>query len=64
MRLVHAECLWASGRKAEARDAILLAKERLLQRGARIRKDEWRETFMAVPDHARTLALAEEWSRS
>src|SRR6266498_2420210 len=46
VRLVHAEALWAADRKKDAREAIAAAKTRLNERAARIRKEEWRETFL------------------
>jgi hypothetical protein len=65
IRVVHAETLYAADRKSEARDAIAMAKSRLLERLGRIRKEDWRETFTTrVPDHARTLELADVWCRS
>jgi len=62
-RLVFAESLERLGRRAEARAAILDARTRLLERASRIADESLRESMLAnVPIHARTLALADEWS--
>ena len=60
MRLVHAEALRAAGLEAEFRAAIAEARSHLLARAAKISDPEWRRRFLgAVPDNARTLALAD-----
>lgn len=61
--LVHAEALRATGRVEQAREAIAAARARLLERAARIDDPVWRQSFLEnVPEHARTLALAGEWT--
>jgi tetratricopeptide (TPR) repeat protein len=60
VRLVHAEALAATGAAEAFREAITEAREHLLARAAKIRDPVWRDRFLhAVPDNARTLALAE-----
>jgi len=62
IRLVYAESLYAAGQKSRARRAIESAKKRLGERAARITHGVWRRTFLDnVPEHVRTLALADEW---
>ncbi len=62
LRLVYAEALAANGRRHEAYDAIRSARDRLLERAAKISRPEWRESFLSkVAENARTLALAREW---
>jgi hypothetical protein len=56
-RRVHAELL-ALTDKTAARAAIDDAAKRLLDRAARIRREDWRAAYLAIPDHARTLDLA------
>jgi tetratricopeptide (TPR) repeat protein len=63
VRLIHAECLAARGSVKEARAAILVARERLLARAARIGEPSWRQRFLNVPPHAQVLALADRWER-
>jgi tetratricopeptide (TPR) repeat protein len=60
VRLAHAEALLATGRADEARDAAADARARLLARADRITEPAWRDGFLALPEHARTLALAAE----
>ena len=49
----------AAGRTAEAAEAAARARDRLLGRAARIHDQALRRSFLeAVPDNARTLALA------
>jgi tetratricopeptide (TPR) repeat protein len=60
VRLVHAEVLLAAGRNDEAKNALAAAAKRLRERAARIRRDEWRETFLArIPENAKTIDLAQ-----
>ncbi|AUX42613.1 protein kinase [Sorangium cellulosum] len=60
--LVHAEALAANGDGARARAAIGLARDRLLERAAKITNRAWRASFLEnVPENARTLALARAW---
>jgi tetratricopeptide (TPR) repeat protein len=59
IRLAHAEALAAAGRTREHRVALGEARDRLLERAARIGDRAFRARFLAgVPDHARTIALA------
>ncbi|MBK8254642.1 MAG: protein kinase [Polyangiaceae bacterium] len=61
VRLVFAETALMRGDRASARRAILLARERLIERASRISVDEWRQSFLTrVPENARTLHLAGE----
>ncbi len=66
IRLTWAECLYASGDVAAAEQQVTEAADRLRERAALI-SEARRENFLqAVPDHARTLALAEgrcQWGR-
>jgi tetratricopeptide (TPR) repeat protein len=64
VRLIHAEALHAAGLLEDARAAILDARSRLLARAAKIAEPGWRESFLALPDHARTLELARAWTES
>jgi len=62
VRLVHAEALYASGRIEEAHLAIVAARDRLLERAAKIRDESLRRSFLEqVPENARTLTLARAW---
>ncbi|MFO0546844.1 MAG: protein kinase [Polyangiaceae bacterium] len=62
IRLVHMTSLGALGRDTEARTAIAKARQRLLDRAARIDDTAWRRSFLDnVPEHARTLDLASRW---
>jgi hypothetical protein len=62
VRLVHAETLDACGEPAQARVAIARARERVLARADRIGRQDWRSSFLDnIPEHARTLALAQAW---
>jgi serine/threonine protein kinase/tetratricopeptide (TPR) repeat protein len=56
--LALAEALFATGDAAGAEAAARDAKERLHRRAARIADPHLRETFLAHPDSARTLALS------
>jgi len=61
IRLTFAEALVAAGEHARAAAAIASARTRLLARAARIADLSWRRSFLeAVPENARTLALADE----
>jgi hypothetical protein len=61
VRLAHAESLRASGDVDGSRRAIAQARDRILERAAKI-GDRWRQSFLVnVPENARTLALAKEW---
>ncbi|HSJ99831.1 MAG TPA: AAA family ATPase [Kofleriaceae bacterium] len=62
VRLAHAEALHATGAADGARRAIDDARARLLSTAARIPDPAFRQGFLeAVPEHARTLALARAW---
>jgi serine/threonine protein kinase len=62
VRLVHAEALEAGGEHAEACATIARARERVLARAHRISREDWRKSFLEnIPEHARTLALAQAW---
>jgi tetratricopeptide (TPR) repeat protein len=59
VRLVYAEALRAAGLRSEFAAAITDARDRLMARAEKISDPEWRGRFLtAVPDNARTLALA------
>jgi eukaryotic-like serine/threonine-protein kinase len=59
IRVVYAEALIRSGDERAARAVIHAAHARVLQRAGRIHDDERRRSFLeAVPENARTLALA------
>jgi tetratricopeptide (TPR) repeat protein len=65
VRLVHAEALRAAGLTAEFTGAIGSARDLLLAKAEKISDPEWRRRFLtAVPDNARTLALAESVPRA
>jgi len=60
VNLVLAESLSAVGDKDEAARAIEHARTHLLARAEKIRNERWRKSFLErVPEHARTLALAQ-----
>jgi tetratricopeptide (TPR) repeat protein len=62
LRLVHAECLHAAGQIEAAREAIGLARERLLRSAAKIGDPAYAQSFVEdVPENARIFALAREW---
>jgi ATP/maltotriose-dependent transcriptional regulator MalT len=62
LRLVHAEALAATGDEAGARAAIAEARDRLRVEADGIDDPARHRTFLeAVPENARTLALAREW---
>jgi eukaryotic-like serine/threonine-protein kinase len=59
IRLVHTRALEAIGEDSAARAALIAARDRLLARAAKIADPALREGFLrAVPDNARTLAVA------
>jgi hypothetical protein len=61
VRLARAEALFASGQSPQ--EVIGVAGERLRARAARIDVVEMRRSFLErVPENARTLARAAEWS--
>jgi tetratricopeptide (TPR) repeat protein len=60
IRLMLAECLAAAGEHAAAREAIGRARARLLERAMQITDPARRRSFLEqLPEHARTLQLAE-----
>jgi tetratricopeptide (TPR) repeat protein len=62
IRLVHAECLHASGDVSRATEAIRVAQGLLRERSAKIGEPRYRESFLsAVSENARVLELAEAW---
>jgi tetratricopeptide (TPR) repeat protein len=65
IRLTHAEALHATGDATHAAAAIAAARARLEDRAAKIRDPRLRASFLdAVPENARTCALAAAWCRS
>jgi hypothetical protein len=59
VRLIHAETLEASGDGEAAQRAFEQARDRLLERAARIGEEGLRQSFLSnVPEHAETLARA------
>jgi tetratricopeptide (TPR) repeat protein len=64
VRLVHAECVHASGAHDHARVMIAEARRRLLDRAGKISSEAARKGFLErVEEHARTLQLAADWAR-
>jgi eukaryotic-like serine/threonine-protein kinase len=62
VRLAHAEALHATGAHAAARRAIGEARDRLVAITGRIADPAYKQSFLeAVPENARTLALAHTW---
>jgi eukaryotic-like serine/threonine-protein kinase len=62
IRLVYAEALAASGQAGQAREALRAARDRLLERAAKIKDPAAASSFLrAVRDNARTLELARAW---
>jgi tetratricopeptide (TPR) repeat protein len=62
VRLVHAESLHARGLHEAALAAITTAREQLLARSALISDDALKRSFLEnVPEHVRTITLAQEW---
>jgi hypothetical protein len=61
LRLVRAEALHATGALDAARAAITDARARLLAIASPIGDPAYRTSFFAIPENARTLALAREW---
>jgi hypothetical protein len=62
-RLVYAEALSALGDQPGARQAIADASRRLRERAAWLGDAALERVFLSrVPDHARTLALAQSWN--
>ncbi len=62
MRLVRVEVLDSTGQHGEARECLADARDRLLRIAAEIHNEEVRQSYLEkVPEHARTLMLAEKW---
>jgi tetratricopeptide (TPR) repeat protein len=62
VRLVHAEALFAAGRREEAREAIRAAQARLIARAEGIERADLRGSFLGeVPENVRTLRLGGAW---
>ena len=62
VRLTFAEARFAAGDPDAARAALAAARDRLLSRADKIRAPDLRRSFLeAIPDHARTLSLADAW---
>jgi hypothetical protein len=62
VRLVHAEALHATGAHDAARHAIADARAHLVAIADKIAEPGYRASFLeAVPENARTLALARAW---
>ncbi len=62
VRRVGAEVMMSAGRKDEALAIATAARDRLLARAGRIARADWRESFLRVPDHARTFELLAWWT--
>jgi eukaryotic-like serine/threonine-protein kinase len=61
VRLVHAEALAACGERDAAREVLRAARARLDESATKIGDAALRDHFLRrVPDHARTLELADE----
>jgi eukaryotic-like serine/threonine-protein kinase len=64
VRLVFSEALRAAGHYEAAREAILVAMQRLLSRAQRIQDAGRRASFcQTMPENARTFALAALWGQ-
>ncbi|WP_437985241.1 protein kinase domain-containing protein [Sorangium sp. So ce117] len=61
IRLVRAEALFASGRQAEALDAIARARDSVMSRAGQISNPRYRDRFLSALDNGETLALAARW---
>ena len=62
LRLVHAECLEATGDHEAATAAIARARDRLFVIADKIDEPAYRTSFLEnVPENRRTLALARRW---
>ena len=58
VRFVWIEAPFASGRRSEARDAAMDARMAVLRRAATIHEPAWQQSFLALPENVRILALA------
>jgi tetratricopeptide (TPR) repeat protein len=64
VRLVFAEALEASGEHERAVGVIRHAYDVLHKRASTISRADWRRSFLEkIPDHVRTVTLAESWTR-
>jgi tetratricopeptide (TPR) repeat protein len=64
VRLAYAETLYAKGLAIRATSTIEAARDRLFARASKIKDPTLRESFLKnVPEHARTVALARQWTR-
>jgi tetratricopeptide (TPR) repeat protein len=61
VRLVGIDVALAIGDNDEAWRGLHKARGRLLERAGRVARDDWRESFLQVPEHARTLQLFAAW---
>jgi tetratricopeptide (TPR) repeat protein len=62
LQLVHIESLLANGRNAEARAALVNARDRILAIAAQITDPAYQKSFLEdAPESRRILALAREW---
>jgi tetratricopeptide (TPR) repeat protein len=62
LRLAHARALASTGDPEGARAAALAARDRLLDRAAKITDPKWRHSFLErVPENAQTMALAAQY---
>lgn len=62
VRRVAAEVAMAGGDVARAVAIVSDARDRLLTRAGRIARDDWRASFLQLPDHRRTLELHAWWT--
>jgi eukaryotic-like serine/threonine-protein kinase len=63
IRLTLAEVLWETGDRTRARELVERARQRLLDRADAITDPALRASFLErIPENARTLELAEQWS--
>jgi tetratricopeptide (TPR) repeat protein len=62
-RLVYAEALWANGRFEEAQNAILEAKDNLLERADRLGAEDAQQSFLdRVAENVAILRHAQDWA--
>jgi hypothetical protein len=62
MYLTHAEALWQSGARDEAKGAIRFARDRIELLASRIEDPALRRSYReAVEENAHTIALAADW---
>jgi tetratricopeptide (TPR) repeat protein len=63
IRIVHAEVLYATGNREQARAVLETASEQLRQRVAEIKEETARQRFLAaVPERSRIFTLLAAWS--